>query len=292
MKKEKILTLKEIQYEEKEMLRTIVNFFEKNKFTYYVWGGTLLGTIRHHGFIPWDDDIDLAMPRPEYNRFIEYLRDHECKISEDLSVIGYELNKTGYEMLKVVNKNIEVEKDGIRDRHLWIDIFPLEGTPKNNDRYFKKAFFINKILNFKYKQRKHIKIEAATRLKGIIKNVGMFFLRIWKYEDCQEYYFKLCHKYKWEDYDYFHLLISASWPGVFPKSILVNHKYKFEDLTVNGIKDYDIVLSTYYGNYMQLPPVEKRAYHHIKAFKMVETSKVQKNKTKSNKKAKKVINKA
>ena len=64
MIKQKKLTLKELQYEEKEMLKEVITFFEKNEFVYYVWAGTLLGAVRHKGFIPWDYDIDLAMMRP------------------------------------------------------------------------------------------------------------------------------------------------------------------------------------------------------------------------------------
>jgi len=68
----KYLTLEEIQHEEKEMLKELIKFFKKENINYFVWAGTFLGAVRHKGFIPWDDDIDLAMTRPEYNNFLEY----------------------------------------------------------------------------------------------------------------------------------------------------------------------------------------------------------------------------
>ena len=73
----KKLTLQEIQSELKEMLKETILLLEKENFKYFLWGGTLLGAIRHQGFIPWDDDIDLAMLRPDFDDFVLYLNKHD-----------------------------------------------------------------------------------------------------------------------------------------------------------------------------------------------------------------------
>ena len=71
--KKKYLTLKEIHKEETNMLKKLIEFLNENNITYYVWAGTYLGAVRHKGFIPWDDDIDIAITRPEYNKMLKII---------------------------------------------------------------------------------------------------------------------------------------------------------------------------------------------------------------------------
>ena len=134
----RMLTLDEIHYEEKEILKETVKFLDEHNLTYFITYGTLLGAVRHGGFIPWDDDIDLVMARPEYNKFVEYLKEHGNKISGNLEVIGLELNNSDFPILKIINKNIRVNEKDKADQYLWLDIFPLDATPKDNAKFFKK----------------------------------------------------------------------------------------------------------------------------------------------------------
>lgn len=267
MKKKKLLTLKEIQYEEKEMLKTLVSFFKKQKINYFLWAGTFLGAIRHKGFIPWDDDIDLAMTRPEYNKFIAYLKSHDCKISDNLHVIGLELNNSDFPILKVINKNIRVEEPEKCDEYLWIDIFPLDATPQDNAKFYKRVALLNKIFILKRQEKNKTELIAASKLKRFIKKIFISILRIWKYDNYIRFYLKYATKYKYEDYEYVHNNVWSSSPAVYNKKDLVNKTYEFEDILVNGVKNYDDFLSRGYGkDYMKLPPVESRATHNFKAW--------------------------
>ena len=267
MLNKKMLSLAEIQNEEKEMLKCAIDFFNKQNLNYFVWAGTFLGAVRHKGFIPWDDDIDLAMTRPEYNKFIEYLKEHNCKISNDLEVIGFELGNSDFPILKIINKNIRVEEDKC-DEYLWIDIFPLDATPKNNKKFYKNVQFLNKIFVLKRQQKRHMKLMAASNLKRFIKNIFMFLLRIWPYKSYIKFYLKYASTYDYNDYDLISNNVWTNSSKVYNKDILKNKNYIFDGIVVNGFEDYNEYLVKMYGeDYMQLPSEDKRQTHNFKAWK-------------------------
>jgi len=269
MEQKNFLTLKEIQYEEKEMLKTVVSFFDENDMNYFIWAGTFLGAVRHKGFIPWDDDIDLAMTRPEYNKFIDYLKKHDFKISDNLEVIGLELNNSDFPLLKIINKNIKVDEEEKCDEYLWIDIFPLDATPEDNRKFYKRVRFLHKIFILKRQQQKKMELMAANKFKKHIKNIFMSILKLWNYDSYIRFYLKYCTKYNYDDYDFVHNNVWTDSPVIYNKEELVTTKYQFEDLNVNGLVDYHKYLSEGYGeDYMQLPPEEKRVTHNFKAWKV------------------------
>lgn len=270
MKKRKYLTLKEIQYEEKEMLKEVVNFFDANNFEYYVFFGTLLGAVRHEGFIPWDDDIDLAMPRPEYNKLINYLKKNNNRITDNLIVEGFELkNNNDFPILKIYNTNIKVEDEQEKvDKYLWIDIFPLDGVPKNNKRFTKKCQFLFNILILKREQKNGVPLMASNKFKKIIKEIIMFILKLWPYDSYMKFYCDYCTKYGYELSEFVTINIMSETSAIYEKKKFEKYNLKFEDLTVNGIKKYDEFLKLEYGDYMKLPPEEKRICHGFKAWKV------------------------
>ena len=73
-------TLRQMQLSELKMLKEAIAFFEENDITYYAIGGTLLGAVRHKGFIPWDDDVDLGIPREDYDRWIDMVKKGQCPL--------------------------------------------------------------------------------------------------------------------------------------------------------------------------------------------------------------------
>ena len=126
----KSLTLKEIQKIEFEILKEFAQFCAKHNLKYYLAGGTLLGAIRHKGFIPWDDDIDVCMPRKDYmyfiNNFDEWNRKLKVKCNYKSNIdapFAKIVNLDTIIYSKYANNNI--------DTNICIDIFPVDGLPEN-----------------------------------------------------------------------------------------------------------------------------------------------------------------
>ena len=117
------------------MLRDLVELFNADNVNYSIYAGTLLGAIRHGGFIPWDDDIDIVMERNEYERFLNLIKE---KYTESGKFIGFELGIDDFPFIKFINPNISVSSDKIVDKFLWIDIFSLDYVSTNYDLFFKK----------------------------------------------------------------------------------------------------------------------------------------------------------
>jgi len=269
MKKSKeYLSIKEIQLELKKMLEELVDFFNSESLNYFIWAGTFLGAVRHKGFIPWDDDIDLAMTRPEYDRLLEYLKKNNNKISENLEAIGFEIGNSDFPFIKIINKKLRVVENEKCDEYLWIDIFPLDGTPKNNNKFWKKINRYKTIFSLKRNEKNKVMMPYSNRVKRIVKIVFVKMLKVWRYDKFLNFYYKKCTKYKYNECEYVHNNVWSSSKEIYHKTELMNKEYLFEGIKVNGMKDYDKILSRGYGDYMKLPPKDKRVTHEIKVWKI------------------------
>ena len=123
------LTIDEIHLAEAEMLRWLDSLCRNNNITLCLSGGTLLGAIRHHGFIPWDDDIDLMVARNEYDRLIDIL---EATTHERYEVVSMRDQRSMFAYAKIIDRDIKLEQDITSQEitsNLWIDIFPVDGLP-------------------------------------------------------------------------------------------------------------------------------------------------------------------
>ena len=125
---DKEIVLKKIQEQELLLLKECIKLCEDNNIEYFALGGTLLGAVRHQGFIPWDDDIDLGIPRKYYDKLIELLSDNEEVVLEkniiNLNVLQYKKKE-----------NIQI---GSESYSVYIDLFPLDGVP--NGKIARKIF--------------------------------------------------------------------------------------------------------------------------------------------------------
>lgn len=250
-----LMRLQKIEY---EILKVVADICEKNGITYCLQGGTLLGAIRHNGFIPWDDDIDITMPRKDFEKFIKICAN---ELPAEYYLQSYKTDKNSYKPYAKVKKNgtlfMETTDDNIPGHQgIFIDIFPLDSTPNENGR---NVFIKNKIL---CNVNNIMMIKAGLHKRSAIKMIIAKVLPMTSLQRIQQSLMKLAGN---EEDMYF-----ASMGGTldivkqtFPKSTYFPPvKHKFEDGEFYIPFDADYYLKRVYGDYMTLPPEEKRHTHN------------------------------
>lgn len=251
-----------------ELLRNVADICDKHQLVYNLSYGSMLGAIRHKGFIPWDDDIDITLPRKDYEMLIKILKTQkEC---EWMTVLDSNINGYYYPFAKVVDSRTCAKmEDNITEHGIWIDVFPLDNLPNNEKkakRYIfkcliKRSVIISMTTDFKSKNLgkkrflKHVlKIYAQIRGPENIRNSFIHYMK--KYEDLE------C--------EYIACLFSPYGQNERVKKIdmLKRNKYIFEGLEFWGPADFDKYLSRLYGDYMTLPSKDKQNNHDIIAWRV------------------------
>ena len=240
------LDLKEIQNIELNILIFLKEVCEQNGLSYGLTSGTLLGAIRHGGFIPWDDDIDIVMPRDDYEKLIQIMKN--CKGKYKL-LSPYSTKDYVYEYCKMVDETtvlIENPDTTAIPLSVYIDIFPVDGVPedvKKRQRLFRKLNFIQKLY------------AAIMRSPFILKRfrfnkVVLALLDQWS------------KKYTFEKSLHCAVLLGQGEKEVFSKEEYeLKGEVKFEN---NKFRTYTTpvkYLEQFFGDYMQLPPEEQRCGH-------------------------------
>lgn len=268
--------LKQLQAVELDILKQVLPIIEAHGLTYYMLGGTLLGAVRHKGFIPWDDDIDIGMPRPDYERFVQ-LAAQELHAPYQLHTFLSAKGEYGYYYARVENAGVRLVRSAtkkVTEIPAWIDIFPLDGVPEEEgafSQWLKAAQ--RKKLNFKLSQfdyffsvdstKKSSHAAGIIALKRLISATKVY--RLLRPEACWRALDKCL---KSNDYGASSRLINfcGFWglKEMFPKSVYGNGRlYPFEDLMLNGPEDYDAVLTQMYGDYMTPPPDADKEHHYV-----------------------------
>ena len=249
-----------------DLLDNFIKVCKKYDLKYYVIGGTLLGTVRHKGFIPWDDDIDVAMPRNDYIRF------EKIAAKELPNYIFFQTRNSDPEyyltMGKLRNSNttfVETSVKNLNINHgIFIDVFPLDYYPEN---IIKQSLidFNNLLLRFRFK--KEMPIEAYKKKNVIGRTIDYIFSNIMTLflptvDLAYKYRYMLHRSCK-------NSRLWANYGGAWGKKEIVPKQWygkgkemQFENIKVNVPEKYDLWLRRVYRNYMELPPVEKRVTHH------------------------------
>ena len=272
----KKLSLDQIKKIELDMLLSFHTFCEENKLQYSLCGGTLLGAIRHKGFIPWDDDIDVFMPRPDYEKLRKlcsgkcitgsyYLTDWKVQGEKNSKLLMY------YPFLKLIDLNTEVDTKDVSAKYytaIWIDIFPIDGLPaseKETKKIFKKVWLLRQFFSLHFCK----KIIAKGPVRKLMK---IPFWPIARMMNGKKICKRLDELSETIDYDSSELvggIINGYGPQEkISKSLLEPMEVEFEGHVFCGIRGYDVYLSNLYGEYMQLPPESKRICHGFDAYEI------------------------
>ena len=261
--------LREMQLKELEVLKEFLRICRKYKLRYYCLGGTLLGAVRHKGFIPWDDDIDVGMPRPDFKKFEkivrqelpEYMRYYSYK---DGNGYNYYFPKITDSRMKVIDESAVVSAE----REVWIDIFPLDGMPGN---ILKRKIHCFRLLTARMRlnyslfstnvntKKERSFFEAFLVKAGTVLPVEKIFDSSKEFKRLD----KLMQKYPYDKSEYL-----INFMGVHKLKEMFHKKiygkgawYTFEDIRIWGPENSHFVLKQMYDDYMN-PPSEAEMNHH------------------------------
>ena len=254
----------QIHKKDLELAEFFKGICKKNNLTYYIIGGTLLGAIRHKGFIPWDDDMDLAMPREDYEKFLQIM----MQANEKFKIVNYKIDENyKYYITRLCNDEYEVEEVTGNVTNLFIDIFPIDGMP--NSKALRKIHCLRILyhrakLSFYYSDTIDKKRKRKMYEKILIKlATSISFKKIINPTKKKNKIDKLLKKYSFYKQNY-----SGTIMGAYREREIVPTKlfgkptlYKFENLELYGPEKYDEYLTHMYGEYMKLPKEEDRKIH-------------------------------
>lgn len=261
------MSLEDIKRVELDALIFFADKCKKNGLKYGLTSGTLLGAVRHGGFIPWDDDIDVIMPRNDYLRFIQLNKEEDWGKYKVFS--PYDNKSSVYEYTKLMNTDtILIEGHDKIESHVYMDIFPVDGVSKNR--------LLRKI------QSKCVKflqiIYAATRRAKYKKSYGNIIERMgWsvinllsgshKKSITLALIDKMSHIVPFDKADYAAVIIGQGEKEVFEKEeYMLDGKVMFENHEFNTYRNPKKYLAQFFGDYMKLPPEEQRKGHDNKAW--------------------------
>lgn len=251
------------------ILKDIDAFCTANGITYSVCGGTLLGAVRHKGFIPWDEDVDIVMKRSDFERFKASYGNERYAMVPDRRIEGCPYYNGGL-ISKVHDKKTLVNEgpnSGIYNHGLFVDVFPMDGMPEDKKKrraFLRKAAKIRRRIAFH-----HHPMFSFGPNDGPGPILAKIEAKIHSLDYWRDSFNELTRAFPYE---------TSKWVGclngiygeleVFPSEMFENYiRLPFEDTTVSSIAQWDKYLTQFYGDYMTPPPESERTDHHrIEAF--------------------------
>lgn len=261
---------KNIHIAELKIAKYFIDICEKNNLEYFMLGGTFLGAVRHKGFIPWDDDMDFGMPRPDYEKLYTILGSMKTerfvfKNFKNSDIKTY-FSRIEDPEFKVVDYSAQVHDV----RSAWIDIFPLDGVPENRVKkriYEFRVLFARLLLQYsQFDEIVNQNLPGRKKNEQILINLGKFIKpqRFLNTRNSFERVDRLLKKYPYDDSNNVGNHMGAyKFDETFPKFIYENSKYyPFEDMFFKGPVEFDTILSQLYGDYMVPPKDSDKNKHH------------------------------
>ena len=253
----KKITVDEQKAIQLSVLKDIADYCEKKHLRYFLAYGTLIGAIRHNGFIPWDDDIDIAMPRPDYDEFMKsFNQEYNYSKVLEMSIS----NTYGIPFAKAYDNRTWVNELHYKqeDYGVFVDIFPIDGVV--GVEQYKQMDRMNKLLH-----TKKANFTRRSLYKNIRNLIGKIILLPFSVHDILKRMDRIARLYPF---------------GTTPKAGLISVPYGVREIVNTSVFEkttfhefegsqfripigYDEWLNSLYGDYMQLPPEENRIPHHV-----------------------------
>ena len=264
-----------LQNVELKLYKEFKKICDRHDFIFFAIGGTCIGAVRHKGFIPWDDDIDVAMPIEDYKKFIEIAKD---ELPEEIELYLIEEHPHWYRnFIKIHDSTTTFAEADSRD-HLdrytgvYMDIMPVYGMPKGKIRQIAKSYlndyyqYMNRRQRIPYTNNRHF-IDYITKIIRLVHGKNREKLTLYNElidRSFGKYSFSNSDKvlFGWRDrIDNSHLAFSYKTLFDF-KDFASTVEIPFEDTVMRIPVGYDHYLTTEFGDYMKLPPEEKRITHN------------------------------
>ncbi len=260
--------LKKLQKYQIEILDEVVRICQKHKIQYFIIGGNLIGAIRHKGFIPWDDDLDIAMMREDYDKFLEVATQ---EIDKRMLVDYAENNEYYYLPFAKIRLRDSIyeepeQKNYQGPKGIWIDIFPMDNANQEDSLFIRWQTFLKESIHF----INAIKANVTSEKNSIMKKIIRFIFKPISTQKLVRLQQKIM---KWENRKEAKYCISfgarygmrkqAMLKSVFLPATQVEYEGKMYDAP----GDYEFYLKRIYGDYMTLPPENKRVTHNPRRIK-------------------------
>lgn len=262
------LTRDEVHRELVKLLLRFDLFCKEHQLRYSLDSGTLLGAVRHKGFIPWDDDIDLNMPRPDYERLMTF----ENELPSDLTIINASNSNFTGGFCKLCTSDVRAQEPsyyGVMEEMLWIDIFPMDGVP--SDLLLAKKLKRRVQWALKCNEWANINLDYE---RGVRKVIKIFCGHLFRLGNPRERMLRVIEEaISHPGYDASKLVgcfVGAD-NGLWTLSRDAYEKtveMEFEGHMLPCMSCWDEFLTAIYGDYMKLPPENQRRTHCIKAWRV------------------------
>lgn len=264
------MSVKDIQNVSLDILRDIHQFCVDHDIKYTLQGGTLLGAVRHKGFIPWDDDIDIAIPRPDYDRFI-----HSYQSSKGYKLFSRELPEQKNDVFIAYARVCDMVKTYVDDSlsfwsnaktGVWVDVFPLDGDLNDVEKSRNRLKTIRGY--WKVGVRKRVALRPLSSAKGWSKKGRLCIKKVISIItsfSAIDKHMGLCKAVPFGSTNYYINIAFLSYGMRERHRIEVLNERQlasFEGEKFYIMSGFDEALREKYGNYMKLPPKEKQVRAH------------------------------
>ena len=262
------LNIEQIHQVTLDIVKKLIEICDEIHVNYYVAYGSLIGVVRHKGFIPWDDDFDVVMLRNDYEKFCDYCTKHQKEMRPYKLLTRENEEKYPYNIARLNNMDYQAVYDNVQgyDSGIFIDIYPIDGAGTNAEQVMKRV---------KKKKSNLFRITlwsiddhyTKSTYHKWYRSVIKYFVRLYAKIRGSKYFLDQLEAFKnLYDIDESRYIAEMTWDSgltLYEKKWFDDYLYMdFENLKVKVPVGYDEFLRCHYGDYMKLPPKEEQIPHH------------------------------